>query len=90
MATVTIRKLSEETKDLLTRRARRNRRSLEEELRQILDEAARTEAANPDALEPLGSFIVRVSRPGYDDFADIMERVVADRKRPDRPTPSFD
>lgn len=90
MATVTIRKLSEETKGLLAQRASRRRHSLEEELRQILDEAARTEAANPDAHEPLGSFIVRVTRPGYDDFADIMERVVADRKLPDRPLPSFE
>lgn len=90
MPSVTIRNLSEETKGLLSARASRRRHSLEEELRQILDEAARTEAANPDMLEPLGSFIVRVSRPGYDDFADAVEQIVADRKRPDRPVPSFD
>jgi lipase chaperone LimK len=86
MATVTVRKLSDETKGLLAARAQRNRHSLEEELRRILDEAARTEAANPDALEPLGSFIVRVTRPGYDDVADVID---AQRKIPDRPLPSF-
>lgn len=87
MASVTIRNLSEETKGLLSARATRNRHSLEEELRRILDEAARTEAANPDALEPLGSFIVRITRPGYDDVADAIE---AQRRRPDRPLPSFE
>jgi hypothetical protein len=69
MASVTIRNLSEETKALLAQRASRRRHSLEEELRQILDEAARAEAGNPDALEPLGSFIVRITRPGYADVA---------------------
>ena len=90
MASVTIRNLSEETKGLLADRARRHRHSLEEELRRILDEVARSEAANPDALEPLGSFIVRITRPGYDDYAEIMERVVAERKLPDRPLPDFE
>ena len=47
MATVTIRKLSEETKGLLAQRASRRRHSLEEELRQILDEAARTARGCP-------------------------------------------
>ena len=51
MASVTIRNLSEETKGLLAQRASRRRHSLEEELRQILDEAARAEVGNPDALE---------------------------------------
>lgn len=87
MASVTIRNLPEETKGLLSQRAQRNRHSLEEELRCILNDTARAEAANPDALEPLGSFIVRITRPGYDDVADLID---AQRQVPDRPLPSFE
>ena len=87
MASVTIRNLSQETKDALVERARRHKRSLEEELRRILDEAARADAGNPDALEPLGSFIVRITRPGYADLADFID---AQRKAPDRPPVSFE
>ena len=90
MATVTIRKLSEETKGLLTQRAQRNRHSLEEELRQILDATAGAETGSPDMQEPFGDWLVRISRPGYDDFAEIMDRIVADRHLPDRPLPTFD
>lgn len=87
MASVTIRKLSEETKVVLAKRAQRNRRSLEEELRQILDATARAEAANPDSQEPFGDWFVRITRPGYDDLAAILE---ANRALPDRPLPVFD
>ncbi len=87
MASVVVRNLSEETKGRLVARAARNRRSLEEELRQILDATARAEAESPDAQEPLGSFIVRITRPGYDDVADMID---AQRKLPDRPLPTFD
>lgn len=87
MASVVIRNLSEETKGRLVARAMRNKHSLEEELRQILDATARAEAQSPDAQEPLGSFIVRITRPGYDDVADVID---AQRKRPDRPLPAFE
>lgn len=90
MASVVVRNLSEETKARLAARAARHRHSLEAELRQILDAAARAETENPDAQEPFGDWLVRITRPGYDDFAEIMERVVADRKLPDRPLPMFD
>lgn len=90
MASVVVRNLSEETKSRLVARATRNKHSLEEELRQILDATARAEAENPDAQEPFGDWLVRITRPGYDDFADIMEKVVAERKLPDRPLPRFD
>ena len=87
MASVTIRNLSEETKGVLARRAARHKRSLEEELRQILDASAKADAENPDALEPLGSFIVRLTRPGYGAVADFID---AQRKAPDRPPVSFE
>ena len=87
MASVTIRNLSAETKALLARRAARHKRSLEEELRQILDASAKADAENPDALEPLGSFIVRLTRPGYAEVADFID---AQRTAPDRPPVSFE
>lgn len=89
MASVTIRKLSQETKGLLTQRAARNQQSLEEELRQILDAAALAEAGSADAQEPFGDWLVQISRPGFDDYAQILEAVVGDRKKPDRPFPDF-
>jgi plasmid stability protein len=90
MPSVVVRNLSEETKARLAARAARRRHSLEEELRQILDAAARAEAENPDADEPLGSFVVRITRPGYEEFDEIMERIVAGRKAADRPLPAFE
>jgi plasmid stability protein len=90
MPSVVVRNLSEETKARLAARAARRRHSLEEELRQILDAAARAEAENPDAAEPLGSFIVRITRPGDDGFAQVMEQVVAGRKLPERALPTFE
>ncbi|HEX7852523.1 MAG TPA: hypothetical protein VF523_01525 [Burkholderiales bacterium] len=90
MASVVVRNLSKETKSRLVARATRNKHSLEEELRQILDATARAEAESPDAQEPFGDWLVRITRPGYDDFAAIMERIVVERKLPDRPLPTFD
>lgn len=87
MASVTIRNLSEETKALLGLRAARKHISLEAELRSILDEAALAEVGNPDDLEPLGSFIVRISRPGGDDLADAID---AQRGEWSREAPNFE
>ncbi|RXR25994.1 FitA-like ribbon-helix-helix domain-containing protein [Sphingobium fluviale] len=90
IASVVVRNLSEETKSRLVARAMRNKHSLEEELRQILDATAHADAQNPDAQEPFGDWLVRITRPGYEDFADIMDRIVAERTLPDRPLPTFD
>lgn len=89
MPSVTVRNISEETKGLLVRRAAGKGLSLEEELRRILDDAARCEAGNPDMVEPLGSFIARVMASGSDEFAGIMDQVVAERRLPDRAVPDF-
>lgn len=87
MATVMVRNLSEDTKARLDAMAARKQRSLEAELRDILDAAARADAGNPDDLEPLGDWIVRITRPGYDDVA---ADIAASRRIPERPPPSFD
>ncbi len=72
---------------MLARRAARHKRSLEEELRRILDASAKADAENPDALEPLGSFIVRITRPGHSDVVNFID---AQRKVPDRPPVTFE
>ncbi len=87
MASVVVRNLDDETKGRLVARANRNKRSLEAELRDILTAAARADAQSPDAQELFGSWLVRITRPGYDDVADIIDTA---RQPPDRAVPVFD
>jgi len=86
MATVMVRNLSDDTKSRLETRAAKKQRSLEAELREILDAAAR-EDASPDDLEPLGSWLVRLTRPGFDDAVEAIE---ASKRSPERPYVTFD
>lgn len=86
MPSVVIRNLPDETKQKLVLRARRFGRSLEEELRQILDAAARSGEGSPDDDEPFGDWLVAITRPGHDDFADI---VAANRGAAGRALPDF-
>ena len=87
MATVLIRNLSDETKARLETRAAKRAHSLEAELREILDAAAQADAENPDALEPIGDWFVRITRPGY---PDVVEAIEAARHAPERPLLRFD
>jgi plasmid stability protein len=66
MADILIRRVSEKTKALLARRARRRGVSLEAELRDALDQLARESAETPDEAEPFGTWLVNASRPGID------------------------
>ncbi len=66
MADILIRRVSEKTKALLARRAKRRGVSLEAELRDALEHFARESAETPDEAEPFGSWLVSVSRPGAD------------------------
>lgn len=70
MATLTIRNLDDETRRRLRERAARHDRSMEEEVRQIL-RAAVSGAGRED--EPLGDFLVRISRPGI-ELPDVRDR----------------
>lgn len=66
MADILIRRVSDKTKALLARRAKRRGLSLEADLRNALDQLARESAGTPDEAEPFGSWLVSVSRPGAD------------------------
>jgi plasmid stability protein len=66
MADILIRKLDEETKELLRRRAERRGKSLEADLRETLERLAREDAENPDDQLPFGTWLVSITRPGID------------------------
>ena len=66
MADILIRRVSEKTKALLARRAKRRGVSLEADLRSALEQLARESTETPDEAEPFGSWLVSVSRPGAD------------------------
>jgi len=66
MADILIRKIPDDTKARLQLRAARRGHSLEAELREALERLALEDVETPDAAEPLGSWLVAVSRPGVD------------------------
>jgi plasmid stability protein len=66
MADILIRKVSSKTKQLLRRRAARRGVSLESDLRETLERLALEEASSPDDVEPFGTWLVSISRPGID------------------------
>jgi plasmid stability protein len=65
MADILIRKVSEETKERLRRRAERRGKSLEADLRETLERIAKEEAKSDDDA-PLGTWLFENSRPGVD------------------------
>ena len=70
MATVLIRNLSDETRQVLEARAERYPRSLVAELRAILDAAARPEAEGLDG-PALGAWLVWATRPNPGRSAEV-------------------
>ncbi len=72
MADILIRKISEEAKEKLRRRAERHGRSLEADLRETLERLALEEAESPDAEKPFGTWLVSISRPGA-DLSEILD-----------------
>jgi plasmid stability protein len=81
MPDILIRKVPEETKELLRLRAERRGKSLEADLRETLDRLAREEVLSPDESSPFGSWLVAISRPG----ADLDEAFAILRAEPARP-----
>lgn len=81
MADILIRHVDAATKELLQQRAERRGLSLEADLRETLRSLAREEVHSPDELEPFGSWLVSISRPG----ADLDETIGALRDAPARP-----
>ena len=72
MASIVVRKLSDVTKVRLRQRAVRHKRSLEAEVRAILERAAQ-EAGPSDAGERFPDWFIRMTRPGIDLDAAIEE-----------------
>ena len=66
VADILIRRVSDEAKERLRRRAERRGKSLEADLRDALERLARDEAELPDQSEPFGSWLVSITRPGVD------------------------
>jgi plasmid stability protein len=73
VASIVVRKLPDETKERLRQRALRHKRSLEAEIRAILERAAH-EAVIPDTeKERFPDWLIRMTRPGINLDAAIEE-----------------
>ncbi|KPF77934.1 hypothetical protein IP88_05140 [alpha proteobacterium AAP81b] len=73
MASVTIRRIDDDTKDWLRRRAGATGRSVEGEIRELIarekrrdDPSAYPPGMAPRPDEPFGSYLYRISRPGFE------------------------
>jgi plasmid stability protein len=73
MASIVVRKLSDATKERLRQRAVRHKRSLEAEVRAILERAAQEAVGPSDQAERFPDWFIRVTRPGIDLDAAIEE-----------------
>jgi len=70
-ASIVVRNLPDETKERLRKRAIRHRRSLEAEVRAILERVAQESLV--DAAERFPDWFIRMTRPGIDLDAAIDE-----------------
>jgi antitoxin FitA len=73
VASILVRRLSEETKERLRQRATRHKRSLEAEVRTILERAAQDAETPGTDTEPFPDWFIRMTRPGVDLDAAIEE-----------------
>jgi plasmid stability protein len=73
VASILVRRLSEETKERLRQRAARHKRSLEAEARTILERAAQEGGRPGEEAEPFPDWFIRMTRPGVDLDAAIDE-----------------
>jgi plasmid stability protein len=73
MASIVVRRLSDATKERLRQRAVRHRRSLEAEVRAILERAAQEAVGAGADAEPFPDWFIRMTRPGIDLDAAIEE-----------------
>lgn len=87
MASVTVRRIDEETKDWLRRRASSAGRSVEGEIREMIAREKRRDdpAGYPPGMAPrpdegIGSYLYRISRPGFD--LELPERKVEPMRDP--------
>jgi plasmid stability protein len=66
VASIIVRRLPEATKERLRQRALRHRRSLEAEVRAILERAAQEAEAADLGAERFPDWFIRMTRPGVD------------------------
>jgi plasmid stability protein len=66
LASIVVRRLSDATKERLRQRAARHKRSLEAEVRSILERAAQEATSPGDASERFPDWFIRMTRPGVD------------------------
>ncbi len=66
MASIVVRRLSDDTKERLRQRAIRHKRSLEAEVRAILERVAKEPAIPDHDSEPFPDWFIRMTRPGVD------------------------
>ena len=77
MVSIVVRRLSDSTKERLRQRAVRHKRSLEAEVRAILQRAAQ-EAVGPDDVgERFPDGFIRMTRPGID-----LDTAIAENRSP--------
>jgi plasmid stability protein len=73
VARIVVRRLSDSTKERFRLRAVRHRRSLEAEVRAVLERAAQEAVAPGDMGERFPDWFIRMTRPGIDLDAAIAE-----------------
>jgi plasmid stability protein len=66
MAEILIRKVDDDVKRKLQRRAARRGKSLEADLRDALAKLAEADSDSPDDTLPFGDWLVAITRPGVD------------------------
>jgi len=77
VASILVRNLPEDTKERLRRRAMRHKRSLEAEVRAILERAAQESVSPVDPPERFPDWFIRMTRPGID-----LDPAIEENRRP--------
>jgi plasmid stability protein len=77
MASILIRNLPERTKDRLRQRAAKHRRSLEAELRAILEQVAEEKEPAIETAERFPDWFIDATRPGID-----LDEAIEDNRTP--------
>jgi hypothetical protein len=66
VASILVRNLPDDAKERLRRRAMRHKRSLEAEVRAILERASREPISPTGQLDSFPDWFIRITRPGID------------------------
>ncbi|MES1197488.1 MAG: hypothetical protein ABUL55_02575 [Pseudomonadota bacterium] len=81
---LTVRKLSTDTKDRLVKRARRHKRSLEAEVRALLEAAAYAPEQEPEGL-PFPDWLIAMAPPEEPGEPSLSDYVEESRRHPHMP-----